>query len=449
MLVAAALLGTAQGVVGHLSAAAAIPTFTTCGFTPYPSANLPFQSPQPVSLIDDRLHDAQGVRVIRIRGEVFNQPVLQAEYGLLNLNAYRLTHDWRYLRRAIAQANRLVATHVHMGDAWFEPYRYEEYLHGLRTDLEKPPWYSAMAQGEALSLFVRLYEVTKNRHWEYAAKHTFASFLVPASSKHPWIDHVDKSGYLWLDEFAYRRAGRSDLTYNGHNFASYGLYDYVMLTHDVQAAKLLDGAWCTAAHYAPTFRRAGWQSSYCLAHPDISTAKYHQVVIAQFDQIYALSHQTLFADFADEYVDDFPYQRVAGTATILPGQVTAYQFDVNGRVVRQETATVSAVGPQRIDSRSRIRGRGIYLHVASGPLAGWWVAEDPAQAWMDQPVVERVFPLARPTDLPGVSINRTGVVHALDAAQPVGGGQWVPMSALRPTQAAGAAGVGKRAPASK
>lgn len=417
-----------------------MPSYTTCGYTAYRTATLPFESPKPISLIDDRLHDAQGVRMFRLRGQVFNQPVLQAEYGLLNLNAYRLTRDWRYLRRAIAQANRLVATRVHVGNAWFEPYRYAEYLHGLRTDLEKPPWYSAMAQGEALSLFVRLYEVTKNRHWKYAADHTFASFLVPASSHHPWIDHVDKNGYLWLDEFAYKRANKSDLTYNGHNFASYGLYDYAMLTRDAQAAKLLDGAWCTTAHYAPTFRRPGWQSSYCLAHPDISTAKYHQVVIAQFDELYSLSHQPLFADFADSYVDDFPYPRVTGSATILPGQVTAYQFDVNGRVVRQQTVTLGAVGSQPIDARSRIRGRGVFLHVARGPLAGWWVAEDPSQAWMDQPVVERVFSPARPTDLPGVTIGRTSVIHALDSAEAADGGPWLPMSAFRPARSAGLPG---------
>ena len=426
-----------------------MPTFTTCGYAPYPTSTLPFESEKPIPLVDDRLHDKQGVRMFRIRGQVFNQPVLQAEFGLLNLNAYRLTHDWRYLRRAIAQANRLVAIHVHVGDAWFEPYRYEEYLHGLRTDLEKPPWYSAMAQGEALSLFVRLYEVTKNRHWQYAAKHTFASFLVPASSRHPWVDHVDKSGYLWLDEFAYRRANKSDLTYNGHNFATYGLYDYVMLTHSAQAAKLLDGAWCTTAHYAEKFRRPGWQSSYCLAHPDISTAHYHQVVIAQFDEIYSLSHQPVFTDFADEYVDDFPYSRVSGSATILPGQVTAYQFDVNGRIVHQQTVTVSAVGSQHVDARERIRGRGIYLHVAVGTLAGWWVAEDPAKAWMDQPVNGRVFSPPRPTDLPGVSIDRTGVLHALDSGQTTGGGPWVPMSALRATHTVGLPAVGNSTAASK
>ena len=63
------------------------------------------------------------------------------------------------------------------------------------------PWYSAMAQGEALSLFSRLWAVTKEPAWRQAAEQTLTSLSLGPAAGQPWCSHVDEAGHLWLDEY--------------------------------------------------------------------------------------------------------------------------------------------------------------------------------------------------------------------------------------------------------
>ena len=107
---------------------------------------------------------------------LYNYPGAAAEYGIANLNTYESTGDAFYLQRAEAQARRLI--HIHVAaragsdTAWYYPEMYARDRHNQRGELIKPPWYSAMAQGQALSLFSRLSQVTGGPVWRDAADRT-------------------------------------------------------------------------------------------------------------------------------------------------------------------------------------------------------------------------------------------------------------------------------------
>ena len=360
--------------------AAAFPAFATLGYVqqPVPAAAHPYALAAAVPIADSGIHDADGVRMVRIGTTLFDHPVAQAQYGLANVASFDLTDDQRFLDRAIAQATRLVDTKVVSRDAWYFPYLFDFALHGRASETMHAPWYSAMAQGMALSLFVDLYERTDDDTWLTAATKTVASFRNGPQTGLPWVTHIDDAGYLWLEEYPADPPNTSDFTLNGHMFATFGLYDYASLTGDPVSTMLFDGGVTTARRYGGTFapdgfRTQSWLSAYCLRH-DVLDVKYHGIVTNQFIAVHSLTADALFARVSDAYRTDYP-EDLRSTVRFAAGSWTGYVFDAQGRVVRGKTVGFSRASSAPSDRYTRIKGRGLYYRITAGSLKGYWVAE--------------------------------------------------------------------------
>jgi hypothetical protein len=280
--------------------------FKTSGFTP--RAVAPARRPYGVGAPrkDKGAHNAAGVRMKKLNGRHWDHPVVQAAYGLQNLWTWETTHDVFFLDRARAQAERLVARRTEARGAWFLPYpfKFSSPRHRL---LMRPPWYSAMAQGEALSLFSRLAGTAElpepvRDGYRRAAEGVFAALNLGPQHR-PWVTHLDARHYLCLEEYPQYPHHRSDFTFNGHNYAAVGLWDYHALTGSRRAAQLFDGALTTSVHYARALRRRSDYSSYCLRH-DVRNGKYHQVVTRQLRILHVISGHPVFARIANEYARD-------------------------------------------------------------------------------------------------------------------------------------------------
>ena len=178
-------------------------TFNTCGCGIFnlPRESDPYLCRVPLPLADARPHDADGVRMAEVGGRLYDHPVAQASYGLGNVESYRTTLRMAYLDRARRQADRLLSKATRAGSAWYFPYPFSFDPHGLVTERRFGPWYSAMAQGQALSLFVRLAETTGELQYRTAAGAVFTTFLRPQGQATPWTVWVDHAGYLWLEEY--------------------------------------------------------------------------------------------------------------------------------------------------------------------------------------------------------------------------------------------------------
>ena len=379
----------------------------------------------PLPLVDPGPHDAAGVRMLVVNGVQHDHPVAQAQYGLWLLDSYRLTGDPAYVDRAVAQAQRIIARRVVSGYAWFFPYDYDFALHqDAAKGLQRAPWFSAMAQGQALSLFVTLLQVTGDQSYRAAADATFLSFLARPSATRPWVAHVDAARNLWLDEFPHFPATGSDFTLNGHLFASFGLYDYVRLTGDPRARQLWDGAVHTASVVVPAgIRNPGWISNYCLAHGHPS-ARYHAVHVERLLRLHTITGSPVFADLADVLSDDYPIPAESGTLILTRGRRTAYAFTARGVIGAGVTRSLSTTVQVPFDRRQRMPGRGIYYRVASGIFAGRWVAEQARVAVARAPVGVERYLLTRRLVLPA------GTVTALTIAD---GGSSSVVRATMPT----------------
>lgn len=336
-------------------------------------SRLSYSSSATVPRVDTLPHDAAGVRMYQSGGKLYDYPGGQARYGLSNLNTYRLTGDEFFLERAMAQATRLLSTHVLWSGAWYYPQPYTRDRHNAPGETMKAPWYGGMAQGQVISLFTRMYDVTGDDKYLRAARRTLYSFIHPGPASRPWTVTVDGSRHLWIQEWPKLPL---DCTFNGHMISAFGLYDYYCVTGDTLALLLFRSAASTALDYAASFRRPGWISNYCLLHR-IPNKKYHQVHISCLLRLYTLTGEPGFARFADVFIHDYPPPSVDATVRVMPGTYTAKRFDADQRQRAARTVTVTTPTLAHCVQRMRVCGA-IRLLTTDGPWAGYWLREQPS-----------------------------------------------------------------------
>ncbi len=253
-------------------------------------------------------HDSVGVPMRLINGRLYYHPVGLAGLGLKYMSSYWLTKDPAYLVLAGRMAAGLNKISVaRRGSIWF-PYRFRFAMHGVSSETLDPPWYSAMAQGQALSLFTRLWNETHDAKYKSLADLTYSSIRAIGRRSFPWVSWIDASRYVWLEEYP----ADLDHTLNGFIFAIFGLHDYYLATEDAthwtaarhdDALMLLRGSITTIRHYVSAFRIPGHISKYCLRHgrPQIN---YHNTHIWQLKMLAAISGDPYFSYMARLFARD-------------------------------------------------------------------------------------------------------------------------------------------------
>jgi hypothetical protein len=203
-----------------------------------------------------------------------------------------------YLDRAEVNANWLINNAVTRDGAMYFPYRFTYPLFGNPRDLMRVPWYSALSQGMALTLFLRLYEVTGDQYWRAAADSTFATFVQRESSKQPWIvpwivfvDHTSHRRYLWLEE--YPKHPHTQVA-NGHMYALFAVWEYARATGSAAAVAVFDGGATTIRHQIQRFRVRGGISYYSL-RVHAQYASYHCIHVGQLKLLTRMTGDPWFA----------------------------------------------------------------------------------------------------------------------------------------------------------
>lgn len=324
--------------------------------------------------------DENGVPMRVINGEVFDHPVLQAQYLLKQLNALRRNPTSALESVARAIVNRWRQTAVYSRGAMFLPY-----LFAWNAGKQQPPWFSAMAQGQALSAVSRLFEILPDPEFQRVADDLYASFkLLPDAddSEVPWVVDIDREGYLWLEE--YPAPGQGKCVINGHLFATWGVYDYWRVFGKQEAFDLAVAALETTKRYVPHSRNPGWSSHYDLNHFFL-IRNYHQTHISQMESTYNLTGDPYFLAMADILERDFPSAQSGGTAQLAPGSHVIHRMDNSGvptMTIENKTVEVDAALAVKFGFRTKVETlQGIWLRIDDGEFAGWWVQESPPQVF--------------------------------------------------------------------
>ena len=243
--------------------------------------------------------DADGVIVKVIDGEAYYHPVQMAQEGLHLLDSFRQTGDRGFLDRARRIASRLRQEAYVVRGTLFFPYEFDFPLTLHRTPM-RAPWFSGMAQGIALSLFVQLHTVTHEPGYRAWAARTFDSLLPRRPGRLPWVSYVDRDENLWIEEYP---SERPDHVLNGYVFAAFGLYDWYVLTRDPDARELLEGALTTLRSFGAEYRNPGDVSSYCL-RDHVRSTRYHRVHIWQLAKLAELSGDGHFSELSHLFARD-------------------------------------------------------------------------------------------------------------------------------------------------
>lgn len=241
--------------------------------------------------------DSDGIPMLDYRGRLGRQynPIATAQYGLANLNKHLASGDGRARDKAIACADRLVADlkpTVSGLYAWVHEFDWE-YFRTL-----KAPWISGLAQGQGISLLVRVHKLTSDRKYLAAAERAFEVVTRPADSGGTLF--TDAAGMSWIEEYITQPPTH---ILNGFLWALWGVRDLVLLTGSQAAGKLWEESLKTILANLERYD-CGYWSLYDLApvaSRNPASVFYHKLHIVQLEVMNRISGEAAFARTAEKW----------------------------------------------------------------------------------------------------------------------------------------------------
>lgn len=244
--------------------------------------------------------DEDSVPMYVYDGTPYYHPVYISALGISFVDGYVRTEDPDYLKLSRRIAERLVLNAAEKNDKFLFPYNFDyTYSSG---DFLKSPWYSGMAQGRILTFFTRLYNATGDSIYSEWAANTYESLKLLKGQEEEWISMIDEEGYFWIEEYTIDDPVH---VLNGFIFATFGLYDYYLMSRDEEVLTLLQACITTIERYIADYRNPGGMSFYDLN--DKPTKEfYHGVHISQLNLLYKITGEQYFKTMADSLESDHP-----------------------------------------------------------------------------------------------------------------------------------------------
>jgi hypothetical protein len=188
-------------------------------------------------------------------------------------------------------ARELHSRAIYVADALLWPYEVAVPKYGLI-----PPWHSAMAQGQAASLFVRMHLLQRD---EAAAEFALSAIAGLAEPNLGLI--ASSSSGPSLEEAPHRPPSR---ILNGWIYALWGVWDVAVGLGDQRAEKLFADSVRALEVWLPRYD-LGWWSRYSIAggiaDGDIAKPFYHRLHVTQLHALHRLSGIDAFARTAEAW----------------------------------------------------------------------------------------------------------------------------------------------------
>jgi heparosan-N-sulfate-glucuronate 5-epimerase len=242
-------------------------------------------------------YDADGIPLLDYHGRIGLQynPIAIAQWGLGNFNLFLRSNDQERRRKSLAAADWLVKKlelNRFSVPVWNHRFDWE-----YRTPL-KAPWYSGLAQGQGISLLVRIAQETGKSEYLDAAKRAFISFS--KSTNDGGVVFTDERGDLWFEEYI---VSPPTHILNGFIWAAWGVYDFFLATKEKTAQELFNRAVETLSNNLDAYDLGFWslyeQSGTRL--PMVASRFYHQLHVAQLRLMYRLTGDDVFSRYADRW----------------------------------------------------------------------------------------------------------------------------------------------------
>ncbi len=159
-----------------------------------------------------------------------------------------------------------------------------------------PPWASAMAQGEAMSLYLRMYQVLRRPSLLDTAWEAYRFLSVPWSEG--GVRRLDEEGNLWFEEFPSREPS---FVLNGFIYTIFGLYDLYRVTGDTGVRDDIDACLRTLRANLHRFD-VGYWSLYDLQRKELVRYYYQKNVhVPQMAVLYGLTGEAIFETYRSRW----------------------------------------------------------------------------------------------------------------------------------------------------
>jgi heparosan-N-sulfate-glucuronate 5-epimerase len=242
-------------------------------------------------------HDASGIPMLNYHGEIGVQynPIAIAQWGLGNYNLLIQTRN-EEARRKFLLASQWFCHHLEQnsyGVSVWNHYFDWEYRQTLVA-----PWYSGLAQGQAISLLVRAHAETGDSKYLDTATRAFRSFLLPIGAG--GITFTDDRGNIWFEEYILPIPTH---ILNGFIWAAWGVYDFFLATGSAEAVNLFAGAVKTLQVNLDRYDLGFW-SLYELSGtllPMIASPFYHRLHVSQLRVMHRITSEEVFARHAHRW----------------------------------------------------------------------------------------------------------------------------------------------------
>lgn len=165
-----------------------------------------------------RSFDAEGIHLTNGK----KHPVNSCHYALYCYDEFKRTGDKRLKNAFLAQVSFLRdSTFYNVIDSVMVGYPYNITFHDL-----KAPWYSALAQSEAICVLIRYYELTRDET-VLPLIHKVMNFMVAPQQQGSGTMSVTPEGNIWYEEYPNSKQEKQVL--NGFMFTILALHDYSKL----------------------------------------------------------------------------------------------------------------------------------------------------------------------------------------------------------------------------
>ena len=231
--------------------------------------------------------DAEGVPMCGGPEGLHYVPVNIAQYGFMLHADWMETRESRTLealKRCIAVLDSVKSVEGATCVWWHQVY-------DAKYDID-PPWASAMAQGEAISLYLRMYQALGDEALLDTAIRSYR--FLGREYDEGGVRRYDEAGNLWLEEFP---SEPPSFVLNGFVYAVLGLYDLYRVTGDSAVKADIDRCVASLTRNLHRFD-AGYWSLYDLRRKELVRYYYQKNVhVPQMAVLYRLTGEPVFEEY--------------------------------------------------------------------------------------------------------------------------------------------------------
>lgn len=191
------------------------------------------------------------------------------------------------------QADWLVENAVNngIGKVWYVGYNIPEY--GLFK-----PWYSALSQGEAVSVLTRAYMISKNEIYLRVAEDAIKPFNILVQEG-GLLNHFNSLPIYEEYPSPIRPVG----ALCGFMFVLFGLYDLILANNNKLASELFTRGINSLKELLKFYDLGYWSKYYIFDYPKsyVASFTYHSLQFEQLKTLYILSEEDIFKEYAEKW----------------------------------------------------------------------------------------------------------------------------------------------------